>query len=95
MTQPRNPVAFATGQRRRALIRQLLLEHATRCPLGRPLTARALQAALRAHGEPLALSSIHWHLSQIRLAADIERLDAELGHKSSNSSGPDTLLGCD
>ena len=93
MTQPRNPVAFATGQRRRALIRALLLDHAREHPLARSPSARELQAALRARGEHLALSSVHWHLSRIRLAADIAVLDAELGCKSSNSSGPDRLLG--
>ncbi len=93
--RPRNPVAFAVGQRRRELIRQLLLDHARAHPLARSLSARELQAALRARGEHLALSSVHWHLSRIRLAADVEELDAELGCKSSNSSGPDSLLGCD
>ena len=83
---PRNRRAFAAGIRHRTMIRELLIQHAERSPLGRPLTAKQIQWHLKGRGVYLAPSTVAWHVQQIRLAADIEALDAELGCKASNSS---------
>ena len=82
----RNRLAAARGARTRELIRQLLLDHATRNPIARPLTGKQLQWHLKGRGVYLAPSTVAWHVQQIRLAADIEALDAELGCKGSNLS---------
>ena len=82
----RNRVAAARGARTRELIRKLLLEHSLAHPLGRPLTAKQIQWHLKGRGVYLAPSTVAWHVNRIRLAADIEALDAELGCKASNSS---------
>ena len=87
----RNKRAAARGARIRELIRQLMLEHATRNPLSRPLSGKELQGMLAHRGIHLALSTVLWHVGHVRLQADIERLDAELGCKGSNSS--DTMAG--
>lgn len=90
--RPRNRRAVARGARTRETIRQLMLQHAERCPLARPLSGKELQHLLRDRGVYLALSTVLWHVAHVRLAADIERLDAELGCKGSNSSGPTAPL---
>ena len=82
----RNKAAAARGARTRELIRQLLLDHATRNPIARPLTGKELQGMLAHRGIHLGLSTVLWHVSRIRLTADIEALDVELGCKGSNSS---------
>lgn len=82
----RNRVAAARGARTRELIRQLLLDHATRNPIARPLTGKELQGMLAHRGIHLGLSTVLWHVNRIRLAADLERLDDELGCKGSNLS---------
>ena len=84
MSGPRNRVAFERGQRAREAIRQLLLEHAHRYPLGRSLTAWEIQAHLRPLGVHIATSTIYWHLEQIRAEVD-EPLE---GCNFSNSSNP-------
>ena len=85
---PRNRRAFAAGQRHREAIRQILIQHTERSPLGRQLTAKQIQWHLKGLGVYLAPSTVAWHVQQIRLAADIEALDAELkGWNPSNSSG--------
>ncbi len=89
---PRNRPAAARGARTRELIRQAMLAHATERPLGRPLTGKQLQIALRARGIYLALSTILWHVSHIRLQADIAALDAELSCNRSNSSDTTTSI---
>lgn len=84
---PRNRRAFAAGQRHREAIRQIMVDRATHNPLGRPLTAKQIQWTLKGRGVYLAPSTVGWHMQQIRLAADIEALDAELkGWNPSNSS---------
>ena len=85
-TGPRNLKAFAAGQRHRELIRQILIQHAERSPLGRQLTGKEIAARLRAHGISLAPSTVAWHVQQIRLAADLAALEGELGCKGSNLS---------
>lgn len=84
----RNKRAAARGARHRETIKQLLLEHASRNPLSRPLTGKEMQTMLAQRGIRLALSTVAWHVAHIRLQADIEALDVELGCKGSNSSGP-------
>ena len=84
----RNKRAAERGARTRELIRQLLLEHSLAHPLGRPLTAKQIQWHLKGRGVYLAPSTVAWHVSRIRLMADIAALDAELkGWNPSNSSG--------
>ena len=78
----RNRVAAARGARTRELIRQLMLEHATRNPIARPLTAKEIQWHLKGLGVYLAPSTVAWHVNWIRLTADIEALDAEAGSGS-------------
>ena len=84
---PRNRKAAARGARIRETIRQLMLEHAERNPLARPLPGKTLQAMLADRGVYLALSTVLWHVSRVRLAADLDALDAELRWDRSNSSG--------
>ena len=81
-TGPRNRKAFAAGQRARATIRRLMLDHATRNPIARPLTGKELQGMLARRGIHLGLSTVLWHVNRIRLTADIEALDAEAGSGS-------------
>ena len=86
-TGPRNRIAAARGARTRELIRQIMLEHSLAHPLGRQLTAKQIQWHLKGRGVYLAPSTVAWHVNRIRLAADIEALDAELkGCNPSNSS---------
>ncbi|MDA8348138.1 MAG: hypothetical protein M0038_04925 [Pseudomonadota bacterium] len=85
--RPRNRHAVARAARTRELIRQLLLEHAERCPLARPLTIKAIQELLRQRGINLQKSAVAWHMTYVRLQADIEALDVELkGRNPSNLS---------
>ncbi|MDA8350926.1 MAG: hypothetical protein M0038_19405 [Pseudomonadota bacterium] len=83
----RNKAAAARGARTREAIRQIMIQHATRNPIARPLTGKELQWHLKGLGVYLAPSTIAWHVQQIRLTADIAALDGELGCKGSNSSG--------
>ncbi|HEX5461064.1 MAG TPA: hypothetical protein VFX20_13955 [Steroidobacteraceae bacterium] len=69
---PRNREAFAIGRQRRDLIRALLLERAARFPLARPLTGEQIRQVLRRHGVHLAVTTIRWHVEQIRVEADRE-----------------------
>ena len=90
---PRNRKAAARGARIRETIRQLMLEHAERNPLARPLPGKTLQAMLADQGVRLALSTVLWHVSRVRLAADLDALEAGgvNGEKPSNlsaASGP-------
>jgi hypothetical protein len=64
MSGPRNKVAFALGQKKRAAIRELM---ASRSPLLPSWTLPELQAALARRGVYLALSSIAHHRSRIWL----------------------------
>ena len=89
MTQPRNLIAFARGQRRRAMIRELLLDDARQHPLARPPTARQLQAELAARGEYLAVTSVHAHLQVIRHEAEQQSKERSLCNVSNTS----TVLG--
>lgn len=82
----RNKAAAARGARTRELIRQLLLEHSRAHPLGRQLTAKQIQWHLKGRGVYLAPSTVAWHVNRIRLAADLEALDAELRWNPSNLS---------
>ncbi len=84
--KPRNRPAAARGARTREMLRQLMLEHAERCPLSRPLTGKELQRLLKDKGVHLGLSAVLWHVQRIRLQADIEALDVELRCNRSNSS---------
>ena len=90
--RPRNRRAVARGARTRELIRQLMLAHAERCPLARPLTIKAIQELLRQRGINLQKSAVAWHMAHVRLAADIEALDVELRRNHSNSTPPSAGL---
>lgn len=74
---PRNREAFAIGRRRRDLIRALMLERAARFPLARPLTGEQLRQELRIRGVYLAVTTIRWHVEQIRAEADREAASSE------------------
>ena len=89
---PRNRIASARGARTRELIRQILLEHSRAHPLGRQLTAKQIQWHLKGRGVYLAPSTVAWHVNRIRLAADLEALDAELRRNPSNLSDTTTAL---
>ena len=78
----RNKFAAERGARIRELIRQLMLEHAEHNPLARPLPGKTLQAMLADQGVRLALSTVLWHVSRVRLAADLDAFDAEAGSGS-------------
>lgn len=69
MNGPRNPKAYARGQANRSAIRAVILEHVRRFPLARPLSGEQL----RAHFPHLALSTIYWHLEQIRTEAQMQQ----------------------
>ncbi len=84
---PRNRRAAARGARTREIIRQMLLDHADRCPLGRPLTGKAVREMLRQHGVYLEKSSVARYLAGIRLEAELAALSgADVCWKSSNST---------
>ena len=85
--RPRNRRAVARGARTRETVKQLMLQHAERCPLARPLTIKAIQELLRQRGINLQKSAVAWHMAHVRLQADLEALDVELkGRNPSNLS---------
>ena len=86
--RPRNLRAVARGARTRELIRQLLLEHAERCPLARQPTIKAIRELLRQRGINLQKSAVAWHMAHVRLQADLEALDVELRRNHSDSTPP-------
>lgn len=86
MSAPRNRRAFERGQRRRALIRSIMLDHAREYPLAKPLTGEQIRARLRTRGQYLEVSSILWHVARIRLEADLAALEAEEAERSNRSS---------
>jgi len=71
--RPRNRDAFERGQEHRRQIRAVMLDHALRHPLSRPLTGEQI----RAQFPYMALSTIYWHMSQIRdgVGADAAAID--------------------
>jgi hypothetical protein len=64
---PRNRVAFERGQRHRALIRDILIAHAQAHPLGPSITGTQVRIKLLCQGITLGLSTVHYHMSAIRL----------------------------
>lgn len=76
---PRNRRAFAAGIRHRTLIREMLIQHAYRTPLGRPLSAKMVRAELAKRGIRLALSSVARHIAAVRLEDELHALEAEAG----------------
>ncbi len=60
----RNRKAYFCGQRIRAKIRQVMVEHARLYPFARSLSGKEIQRKL---SRPIALSTIYWHVDQIRL----------------------------
>jgi hypothetical protein len=68
MSGPRNPRAFARGQRIRAEIRSILESHN---PLLPPLTAKHVLARLTCRPLPSA-RTVQWHIAAIRLTAIID-----------------------
>jgi hypothetical protein len=69
--RPRNRRAFEAAQEHRRQIRAVMLDHALRHPLSRPLTGEQVQALF----PRLALSTVFWHMSEIRREADDEDAD--------------------
>lgn len=67
MSGPRNRVAYQRGQRHRALIRDILIEHADAHPLGPSITGAEVRTKLLCQGITLGLSTVHYHVSAIRL----------------------------
>ena len=61
----RNHVAAERGERYRAVIRELMLEHAAQ-PLGRPISIKIVQALLGQRGISLRKSSIGRYMLDIR-----------------------------
>ncbi len=76
---PRNRRAAARGARHRELIRQILLQHVERTPLGRPLTAKQVQELLGRRGIALGLSTVGWHIAHVRLEDELRSLEVEAG----------------
>lgn len=76
---PRNRRAYLAGIRHRVLIRELLIQHAYRTPLGRPLSAKQIRAELARRGIRLALSSVARHIAAVRLEDELHALEAEAG----------------
>jgi hypothetical protein len=68
MSGPRNRAAHARGQEHREQIKTAMLEHARRHPLAKPLSGAQLQAQF----PHLGISTVFWHMSQIRAQADAE-----------------------
>ena len=75
----RNRTAAERGARIRERVREILIERAYRCPLGRPLKAKEVQARLEADGVRLSLSATAWHIAAIRLEDEQHALEAEAG----------------
>lgn len=85
--RPRNPVAFAAGQRNREIIKGLMLDRAARHPLLWPLTDEQMQVAAASRGVYLSVSAIAWHMREIRREAAAEKVAG----KSNVSCGQDLL----
>jgi hypothetical protein len=68
VSQPRDLMGHQRGQAHRAAIRELMLEHARRHPLRKPLSGKQIQTKL----PHLALSTILWHVAAIHAEAEIE-----------------------
>jgi hypothetical protein len=66
MSQPRDLTGHQRGQAHRTAIRQVMLEHARRHPLRKPLSGKQIQA----HLPHLALSTILWHVAAIHAEAE-------------------------
>jgi hypothetical protein len=64
----RNPQAVERGQAHREQIKAVMLEHVRRYPLRRPLTGKELQARF----PHLALSTVLWHVAEIRAEAEAD-----------------------
>jgi hypothetical protein len=78
---PRNRAAYARGQRIRAEIRAILLEHP---PLAPPLTAKAIAIRLTRRPVP-SERCIRWHVAAIRMEYELAELDGRCGNSSSVS----------
>ncbi len=76
---PRNKRAYLAGIRHRTIIREMLILHAYRTPLGRPLSAKMVRAELAKRGIRLALSSVARHIAAVRLEDELYALEAEAG----------------
>ena len=70
---PRNRAAFERGQRLRAEVRAILEAHP---PLLPPLTAPAIRARLTCSPRP-SVRTVRWHVSRIRLQAELAVLAGE------------------
>lgn len=73
----RNRIAAERGARNRQRVRDILTERAHRCPLGRPLKAKEVQARLEAEGVRLSLSATAWHIAAVRLEDEQHALETE------------------
>jgi hypothetical protein len=73
VTGPRNPRAFARGQRLRAEIRSLLEQ---RPPLLPPLTAKEIRARLTHRPLP-SVRTVQWHVAAVRLEAQLAPLSGD------------------
>ncbi|MGH8227771.1 MAG: hypothetical protein ACRET2_16510 [Steroidobacteraceae bacterium] len=90
MSAPRNRPAFAIGQERREIVRQLMLERAERFPLLWPLTADQMKGELQRQGVYLSVSTVEWHMQEIRKQARREAEDParKIAEKNDVSSAP-------
>lgn len=88
---PRNRVGHAEGQRRREVIKQVMLEWARRWPLCWPLTAAEMCVELQRRGIYLSVSTVTWHMEAIRAEADREREAATIAEKNDVSCARDML----
>lgn len=70
MSGPRNLLGHERGQAHREQIKAVMLDHVRRHPLAKPLSAKQLQDRLPALG--LGLSTIAWHVAEIRRQANAE-----------------------
>lgn len=68
MSDPRNRQAYERGQEHRTAIKAFLLDWARRYPLRRSPTGKVLQARFPS----LALSTVLWHVAEIRAEAEAE-----------------------
>jgi hypothetical protein len=84
---PRNRQAFERGQEHRAQIKALMLDHARRNPLARPLTAKELQGLYPC----LKPSTIAWHVAELRYEATAASLMANIRGDGGAESASDTL----
>ena len=83
---PRNRKAYERGQRARARVRELMSAHAARYPFS-PLPGWKLREILRHEGIELALSTVLWHVAQIRLESEMAALTVDgTGDKACNRS---------